>query len=162
MQISSYYNFTRIFLTVIMAVCLRIAPWPGLAATLNPDWILLVLIYWSIAIPERVGIFHAWIIGLFTDVLTGRPLGQHALAYSLVIYFCLILHKRFRQFPLPQQAFFILICLLSTQMLLFWLKNIQQPTQPHTSFWQSVLVGTLCWPLVYSTLRRIRLSRRSG
>lgn len=144
-----------------MAMCLRIVPWPGFLININPDWVLLVLIYWSIAIPERIGIFHAWTIGLLTDVLTGRVFGQYALAYTLIIYFCLMLHKRLRQFPLPQQGLFIFFCLLFSQMLLFWLKNIQQPAELHTSFWLPVFVGTLCWPLVYMALRRIRLSRRT-
>jgi rod shape-determining protein MreD len=151
----------RIILTIIMAMCLRIAPWPGFLSSINPDWVLLVLIYWSLAVPERVGIFHAWTVGLLTDVLTGRMFGQYALAYSLIIYFCLILHKRLRQFPLPQQGLFIFSCLLLSQMLLFWLKNIQHPTQLHISFWLPVFTGTLCWPLVYTLLRSVRLSRRT-
>lgn len=141
-------------------MCLRIAPWPGFLVGINPDWVLLVLIYWAIAIPERVGIFHAWTVGLLTDVLTGRVFGQYALAYSLVIYCCLMLHKRLRQFPLPQQALYIFFCLLFTEILLFWLKNIQQPSQLHASFWLPILTGTVCWPLIYKTLRRIRLSVR--
>ena len=86
MQMNNTVGFFRIILTLVMAMGLRIAPWPGEMAALNPDWVLLVLIYWSLAIPERVGIFHAWTFGLLTDVLTGRMLGQYALAYSLVIY----------------------------------------------------------------------------
>lgn len=152
---------SRIILTIFLATCLRIVPWPGFLSDINPDWILLVLIYWAIAVPERVGIFHAWSIGLLTDVLTGREFGQYALAYTLVIYVCLILHKRLRQFPLHQQGFFIFACLLFTQMLLFWLSNIQHPDQLHKSFWLPIFAGTLCWPLIYSVLRCVRLSRRT-
>jgi len=157
---NNYFNFSRIMLTIIMAMCLKIAPWPNSLANVNPDWVLLALIYWAIAVPERVGIFHAWTVGILVEVLTGRIFGQYALAYSLIIYFCLILHKRLRQFPLPQQALFIFFCLLFSQMLLFWLNHIQRPVQLHTSFWLPVFTGTFCWPLIYTTLRRIRLSRR--
>jgi rod shape-determining protein MreD len=158
---NSYTGSGRIILTIIIAMCLRIVPWPGFLTGINPDWVLLVLIYWAIALPERVGIFHAWTIGLLTDVLTGRLFGQYALAYSLIIYICLIMHKRLRQFPLHQQAFFIFFCLLFTQILLFWLKNIQHPAQLHSSFWLPVVTGTFCWPLIYIVLRRVRLSRRA-
>lgn len=160
-MMNSYAGFGRIFLTIVMAMCLRITPWPGFLSGINPDWVLLVLIYWAIAVPERVGIFHAWTIGLLTDVLTGRVFGQYALAYSLIIYLCLIMHKRLRQFPLPQQGLFIFSCLLFSQILLFWLKNIQHPTQLHASFWLPVFTGTFCWPLIYTALRRVRLSRRT-
>jgi len=156
---NNYHGFGRIILTIILAMCLRIVPWPNAIANINPDWVLLVLIYWTLAVPERVGIFHAWTVGLLTDALTGRLFGQHALAYSLAIYFCLILHKRLRQFPLPQQGVFIFLCLLLTQLLLFWLKNIQTPSQFHASFWLPVFTGTLCCPLVYTALRFVRLAR---
>ncbi|MGZ5044820.1 MAG: rod shape-determining protein MreD [Methylobacter sp.] len=158
---NTYFSLGRITLTIIMAMSLRIAPWPSFLASINPDWVLLALIYWAIAVPERVGIFHAWTVAILTEVLTGRVFGQYALAYSLIIYFCLILHKRLRQFPLPQQGLFIFLCLLFSQMLLFWLNNIQRPVQLQTSFWLPVFTGTLCWPLIYTTLRRIRLSRRT-
>lgn len=153
-----YYGFSRILVTLVIAMCLRIAPWPTAIAAFNPDWVLLALIYWSLALPERVGIFHAWTFGLLTDVLTGRLFGQYALAYSLVIYICLNLHRRLRQFPLIQQALFIFFCLLLSQLLLFLIKNLQHPAQLHGSFWLPVFTGTLCWPLVYTVMRFVRLS----
>jgi rod shape-determining protein MreD len=158
---NNYYGFGRIILTIVLAMCLRIAPMPGMMAAINPDWVLLSLIYWSLAVPERVGIFHAWAFGLLTDVLMGKLFGQYALAYSLVIYLCLKLHKRLRQYPLIQQGLFIFFCLLLSQLLLFWIKNLQHPSQLHPSFWLPVITGTLCWPLVYTMLRFIRLSRRA-
>lgn len=160
-MMNNHSGFSHIILTIIAAMCLRIVPWPGFLGDINPDWVLLVLIYWALAVPERAGIFNAWTFGLLTDVLTGRVFGQYALAYSLVIYCCLMLHKRLRQFPWPQQSSFVFFCLLFSQLLMFWLKNIQYPAQMHTSFWLPVLTGTLCWPLVYMALRRVRLSRRA-
>lgn len=158
-MMNSHFGFGRIILTIVVAMCLRIAPWPGFLTTMNPDWVLLTLIYWALAVPERAGIFNAWTVGLLTDVLTGRVFGQYALTYTLVIYCCLMLHKRLRQFPLPQQGLFIFFCLLFSQVLMFWLKNIQQPAQMQASFWLPVFTGTFCWPLVYTALRRVRLSR---
>ena len=160
MQTNNAAGFFRIVLTLVLAMCLRILPWTGDMAALNPDWVLLVLIYWSLAVPERVGIFHAWTFGLLTDVLTGRLLGQYALAYSLIIYLCLKLHKQLRQFPLLQQGLFIFFCLLLSQLLLFFIKNLQHPAQLHAAFWLPVFTGTLAWPLVYGALRYVRLSRR--
>ncbi len=159
-MMNNHASSSRIILTLLMAMCLRIVAWPGFLTSINPDWVLLVLIYWTVAVPERVGIFHAWTFGLLADVLTGRMFGQYALAYSLVIYCCLMLHKRLRQFPLPQQGLFVFFCLLFTQVLVFWLKNIQHPTQLHSSFWLPAFTGTLCWPLVYAALRRVRLRRK--
>jgi|CXWL01.1.fsa_nt_gi rod shape-determining protein MreD len=160
LPINNYYGFGRIIITIILAMGLRIASWPGLLNDLNPDWVLLALIYWSLAVPERVGIFHAWTFGLLTDVLTGRLIGQYALAYSLVIYICLKLHRRLRQFPLVQQGLFIFFCLLLSQLLLFLIKNLQHPAQLKAVFWLPVISGTVCWPLVFTILRFVRLSPR--
>jgi len=153
------YGFGRIILTLIFAMCLNIAPLPATLAVYNPDWVLLTLVYWSLAFPERVGIFHAWSFGLLNDVLTGRLFGQYALAYSLVIYICLLAHKRLRQFPFIQQSLFIFFCLLLSQLLLFFIKNVLQTAQLKPTFWLPVFMGTLCWPLVYTVLRFVRLSK---
>jgi rod shape-determining protein MreD len=161
MQMNNYVGFFRVMLTLVLAMSLRIAPWPGEMAALNPDWVLLVLIYWSLAIPERVGIFHAWTFGLLTDVLTGRLLGQYALAYSLVIYICLKLHKRLRQFPLLQQGLFIFFCLLLSQLLLFFNKK---PSTPGTTSRFFLATCLFRHPVLasgpYGVLRFVRLSRR--
>jgi rod shape-determining protein MreD len=157
MPMNNSYGFGRIIMTIIVAMCLKIAPLPTAFAIYNPDWVLLTLIYWSLAVPERVGVFHAWSFGLLVDVLTGRLLGQYALAYSLVIYLCLSLHRRLRQFPVFQQALFIFFCLLLSQLLLFFIKNINQTAELKPTFWLSVFVGTISWPLVYTVLRFVRL-----
>lgn len=155
------YSLGRILSTVAIAMILRIAPWPDFMVALNPDWVLLTLIYWTLALPERVGIFHAWTFGLLTDVLTGRLFGQHALAYSLISYACIKFHKRLRPFPLLQQQVFIFLFLLVSQLLLFWIKSLHTPGQLPAIFWLPVLTGTVCWPLVYKTLRFVRLLHNS-
>ena len=134
---------------------LNILPLSETIKNLNPDWVLLVLIYWTLAMPERIGVFNAWLLGVFVDVLTGRLIGMHGLTYALVSYACLKLHKRLRHYPIPQQSLFILFCLLSSQSIVFWIENIQNRTEFSFAFWLPVLMGTLVWPLVYSCLRFI-------
>lgn len=153
--------FCRVTLTIVLAMCLRIMPWSASLEVFNPDWVLLTLIYWSLALPERVGIFHAWLVGLLTDELTGQLFGQHALAYSLIIYACLKLHKRLRQYALLQQGAFIFCSLLLSHLLFFFIKNLQHPIQLTTDFWLPVLTGTVCWPLIYRVLRCVRLSKQA-
>ena len=144
------------FVTIILAMSLKILPLPIVLSNINPDWVLLALIYWTLAIPEKLGVFNAWIVGLLVDVLTGRLLGQHALAYALISYACLTLHKRLRQYPIPQQSLFIFCGLLFSQILIFWIENMQGPHEFTITFWLPVFMGTLFWPLVYSVLRYIR------
>ncbi|MFW5443852.1 MAG: rod shape-determining protein MreD [Methylococcaceae bacterium] len=140
------------FVTLMLAMCLKIIPLPHILISINPDWVLLALIYWTLETPEKVGVFNAMVVGILVDVLTGRLLGQHALIYVLISFTCLKLHKRLRHYPLPQKSLFIFVCLLFSQMLVFWIENIQTPTEFTWLVWLSVLTGTLFWPLVYSCI----------
>jgi rod shape-determining protein MreD len=158
MLVNNSYSFFRILITLIVAMTLKISPLPGIYGLMNPDWVLLTLIYWALAFPERVGIFHAWSFGVLTDVLTGRLLGQYALAYSIIIYLCFILHKQLRQFPLAHQALFVFCCLLLSQLLAFFIKNLIQTAEFKPVFWLPVIFGAFCWPLVYFLLRYVRLT----
>lgn len=147
-------------LVLIIAMCLRIVPLFEWMQFFNPDWVLLVLIYWSLAMPERFGVFNAWFTGLVTDVLTGRLLGQHALIYALVIFFCIKFHKRIRNYPLPQQSFVIFLCLLLAQSMVFWVESIKANTQLPLEYWMPVLTGTVVWPILSYLLTYLRsLSR---
>lgn len=143
-------------------MCLRVMPVPYVISILNPDWILLILVYWAWMLPYQKGVFTAWCIGLLTDVLTGRTLGEHALVYALISYFNIKLYKRLRQFPLIQQSGFIFACLLLSQLLIFLIENIQSPTVFSAAFWLPAVMGTLFWPFVYSALHFIRGIRHSN
>lgn len=153
--------FFQVAFTIAFAMCLRIAPWADDVALFNPDWILLTLMYWSVVIPERIGIFYAWSVGLLTDQLTSQLFGLHALSYSLIIYACLKLHKRLRQYPLSQQLLFVFFCLLIAQLMFFFLKNLQHPVQLSISFWFPIIAGTVCWFPLFTLLRTIRLPEQS-
>ena len=144
--------------TIILAMMLKIAPWPMPIPKLAPDWILLTLIYWSLEIPDRYGVITAWIIGLLTDVLTGRLLGQFALSYALLIYLCIKQHRRIKHSPVIQQGLFIMFILFLSRLIIFWTENLQHTTQFELSFWLPILTGTIVWPFIHSLLTRLRLA----
>lgn len=150
---NSYLSFA---MTVMVAMALRVLPLNDALEYFNPDWVLLVLIYWSLAAPEKYGVFNAWCVGLLVDVLTGRLLGQYALIYALVCYFCVKLHKRIRHYLLPQQSLFVFACLLFGQFIIFWIERMQASNQLPLAFWFAVVSGTFAWPLVYMALRYVR------
>lgn len=143
-------------LSLVFAMALRILPLPHELFVFNPDWTLLFLIYWIIAIPDRVGVGTAWLTGLFVDALTGRMLGQHALAYSVIAYASLRLYRRLRLYPLPQQSLWILLFLLISQFLVLWSQNIKNVHVLNWVYWLPSFTGAFAWPVVLVTLRRIR------
>lgn len=149
-----------IFLSLTVALLLTIVPLPEDLRLLRPDWVLLVLIYWAMALPHRVGVGIGWIMGLINDVLTGMLLGQHALAYCLVIFLTLKLHQRLRLYPLWQQAQSVLVLLALGQLLLLWINGmIGRPI--HTwLYWAPSLLGALLWPVLFVLLRGLRRAFR--
>lgn len=145
----------RYFVTLTIAISLKILPLSNFLTHFNPDWVLLVLIYWMLAAPEKIGIFNAWFVGLLVDVLIGRTLGQQALIYTLTSYTCLKMYKRLRQYSIRQQSLFVFCCLFGAQTLVFCMENIKGSAELNWSFLFSIIVGTLCWPLIYWLLQFI-------
>lgn len=149
-----------IILSVLVAFVLTNLPLPEALRPMRPDWVLLVLIYWCMALPHRVGVGFGWLAGLFTDVLTGMLLGQHALAYSLVIFLTLKLHQRLRLYPLWQQSLSILVLLALGQLLLLWINGMIGRPIHSWAYWMPSLLGALLWPLLFVFLRGLRRAFR--
>ncbi|MBI5463314.1 MAG: rod shape-determining protein MreD [Gammaproteobacteria bacterium] len=149
-----------IYITLLLALLLVNLPLPEGLRALRPDWVLMVLIYWAMALPHRVGVGIAWLLGLFTDVLTGMLLGQHALAYSVVIFLTLKLHQRLRLHPLWQQSLSILTLLALSQLLLLWINGMIGRPVHSWLYWLPSLLGALLWPLVFLLLRGVRRTFR--
>lgn len=153
----SRINATLVVLaSLAVAMVLRILPLPPSLALYNPDWVLLFLVYWVMAIPERVGVGYAWCVGLFADVLTGRMLGQDALAYAVVAYLCVKLHRSLRLYPLYQQSFSVFLLLLLGQLLVFWTQDTKAASVIGLSYWLPSCGGAVVWPAVLTGLRYVR------
>jgi len=151
-----HQNGGVILVLFLIALMLSVMPLPEWARDFRPQWVTLMLIYWCMALPQRVGLGTAWTLGVFEDVLTGSLLGQHALALSVTAYLTLRLHRRIRVFPLWQQSLSVFVLLLVDSLLSLWvIWATGQPT-PSLWYWMPTLVGTLLWPWFYIVLRDVR------
>ena len=106
-----------IILSLVGALLLTLLPMPTAAQMYRPEWVALVIVYWCLAAPERVGVGVAWGMGIVLDVITGALLGQHALALAVVAYIAVTLHRQARLFPLWQQAFMVMLLIIMELML---------------------------------------------
>lgn len=149
-----------IIISVVIAMGLSLLPLPSSLAVNNPDWLLLCLVYWALALPERVGVISAWLAGLVMDALTAHLLGQHAMAYALVIYLCIRIHRRMRLYPTVQQSISVFFYLTGSQIFLFWTGRLQGGQQQPAIAWLGIILGALMWFPVFFGLRWIR--RRFG
>src|SRR4029077_2915539 len=82
-------------------------------------WVLMVLIYWAMMTPYRISVGFAWVLGIIVDLLNGTVLGEHALAYTIVIYFVSKIHIRLRMYPLLQQGMSIFLFVLLYQFIIY-------------------------------------------
>ncbi|MDH5611707.1 MAG: rod shape-determining protein MreD [Gammaproteobacteria bacterium] len=148
---------TRIgVLTIIAAYMLAMMPLPDWAQAFRPDWVTLVLIYWTMALPDNIGVTVAWFAGLMLDVTHGALLGQHALGLVLVIYVIHAQHQRLRVASLLQQALVILFLLLIKQALVLWVSGIMGHAPDSWLYFMPSVTSAIFWPWVYIILRDLR------
>ncbi|MBI3140541.1 MAG: rod shape-determining protein MreD [Rhodocyclales bacterium] len=140
-----------ILLTLAGALFLNLIPL-GHAVGL-PDWVALVLAFWSVREPRRVGMGTAFLLGVLMDVADGSVMGQHALAYLPLAYGAAWLSRRILWFPLAQQALHILPMLLGAQLFMAVIRLAGGADFPGWGYFLSSLSGALLWsPLAYALL----------
>lgn len=145
-----------IAVTFAVAYALAMVRLPDTLATFRPDWVAMVLIYWSIATPSRVGPVIGWLAGLMLDVLRTSLLGQHALAFALIAYLAGQFHQRIRNFPLWQQSLVVLTLLAVASALIAWIQVTIASHEIPLGFWLTPVMSMLFWPFVFILLRDVR------
>jgi rod shape-determining protein MreD len=156
MTITPHRGGLIILASFILALILTILPLPEWARPFRPAWHSLVLIYWCIATPQRVGVGVGWFLGLTLDVMTNTLLGQHAMELAITAFIAVKLHRRMRLFPLWQQALGIFLLLILEETLsLIVMGAIHRPT-PTLSYWAPPLIGMFLWPWIFIILRDMR------
>tara|TARA_R110002167_G_scaffold9121_6_gene41550 strand:+ start:1381 stop:1869 length:489 start_codon:yes stop_codon:yes gene_type:complete len=145
-----------ILLSFMLALVLTEMPMPDVFEWGRPQWVALVLIYWVAALPHRVGPWYGWIIGLLLDILQGSLLGVHALSLALIAVIIRALHRRFRMYPLWQQALLVLVLVGLYQQFLNWGQSLQGARSDSLLFLLPSLVSAFIWPWVFVLLRSIR------
>ncbi len=149
-------RYLVIYLSFIVGMMLLILPLPDWVKMYRPDWVALILIYWSMALPKRVGLWTALIVGLLVDTLLGTLLGQHALALVVITYLNLNVYLRIRVLSLVQQSLYVFSLLVISQLIISWMNGIMGLTIPIESVFGAPFIGMLMWPWVFIILRDIR------
>jgi rod shape-determining protein MreD len=142
-----------IVFSLAVALLLNLLPLQDVALLLRPDFVALVVLYWSINQPQRVGMSVAFAMGLLMDVGDASILGQHALAYSVMAFIALLLHRRLRIFGLHKQAPQVGLLLLSAQLVMLLTGLLAGANLPGWDFFLASVSGTLLWPLLPALLK---------
>jgi len=149
-------NCWVIWFSFAVALLLSVAPMPNFMETGRPLWLALFITYWSLALPHRVGMASAWLLGLGEDVLYGTLLGQNAVILALITFLVLSLQQRLRMFPMWQQSMVLLVIFGVAQLVQLWLQALTGNRPPTLAFVLPALVSALLWPWVSVALRGVQ------
>lgn len=149
-----------IILALLVGLILSVMPMSTGLQPWRPEWALLILLYWVIALPHRVNIGTCFVIGLAMDILLGSNLGVHAAAFSFVGYVFANHYKRIRHFSLSQQALFVLLLVMVERSIVYLVEYyVNNASMPSTYFLPAVS-SAIMWPWLFLLLRKVR--RRFG
>ena len=153
-----------ILLTVLIAMLLAIVhlpeSWPGWLGWLRPNWLVLVVFFWVIELPHRLGLFAAWLAGIMLDALQGDPLGLNGFILATVTYVAWKLFERLRMYSMLQQCGVIFALVLGSELLRMLVIDLT-----HSRGWEwpvlfIPLTSMVAWPFVYILLLRLRTGAR--
>lgn len=147
-------------LSFALALALAALLLPEWAGPWRPDWPGLVLVYWCMAIPHRVGVASGFALGLLQDVMQGDLLGQNALSRVVLAYLTKLFHLRVRNYPLWQQAMSVAVLLAVNQGISVWIKGVLGTLVSPAGHFLPVLTSMLIWPWLFIVLRDLRRMAR--
>jgi len=158
------YRVSNIFIltSIVLALLLNSLPWEGVWLMLRPDFVALVLLYWCMHKPLRIGIGLSWCIGIFADVANASLFGQHALTYTVLAFCGIVLHRRLQMFTLHQQTTQVFAVLLLTYTV-FALLNWQANGYITWLYFLGCLTSTLLWvpiSILFQAMQRRFSSRQ--
>jgi rod shape-determining protein MreD len=138
-------NGAFIAFTIAFAFVLDIMPWGRVAGV--PDFLAVVLVFWNIHQPRKVGIGIAFLVGLLMDVHASALLGEQALAYSLLSYGAMSLHRRLPWFGVLGQMLHLLPLFLLSQLVTVVIRMALGAPFPGTDFFLQSVTSALLWPI---------------
>ena len=133
-------------LTLVLALVFNLLPWRDVIGL--PDMLALVLTFWCVHQPRKMGIGIAWFVGLLMDAGNGALLGQHAFAYAFLAFAAVSLHRRILWFSPWRQAAHVLVLLLATQMLMLAVRLVAGGVFPGLAYFAGTLIAAALWPTV--------------
>lgn len=143
----------NILISIILAMLLQVIVLPEILHYFRPQWLLLVLAYWSLESDRKVSIFIIWFLGILLDLLNGSLLGEHALSLVLSLYLWAKLERKMSMFSIWQQSLAVLVLNLIYLGLIYVIESLFSVAPGGFIYWISALSSTVLWILVSSVLK---------
>ena len=148
MQAPNTHPYIVIGLSLTIAMLLSVFPLPLNWAWFRPAFVALVVIYWSIVLPQHFSVGAAWLVGLIQDLVHYSVLGQHALALMAVAYVCSLSYQRIRNYALWQQSAWVFVLVGIHQLFWNWVHSLKGTAASPLFFLLPALVSALVWPII--------------
>jgi rod shape-determining protein MreD len=148
--------------SVLVALFLNGLPWGGVGLLLRPDFVALVMLYWCTHKPMRVGIGITWAVGILADVADASLFGEHALAYTVLAFGGIVLHRRLQMFDLRQQTIQVFGIFAMTYAV-YALANWQVNGYVVWPYFLGCLTSTLLWmplSIMFQAMGQMRADRK--
>lgn len=154
---SVIHSYRVIYITFFAALVCAIFPLPSILNAFRPDWMVLIIFYWVLALPQKISINHAFVLGLLLDLLLGSTLGMHALLFSLLAYLVSSNYQLIRYFTLVQTTLLLGLFILLYKLTLYWIASSLQDIVLHKHYFWPIFTSMLIWPWFFLFMRFIRL-----
>lgn len=150
------FKFLVLVFLFIVAFVLEIMPWPSGFQGLRPAWIALLLLYWTLALPNNFSIGIAFLAGIVWDLLLGSILGIHALVLSVAIYFVLKHHLILRNLSLWLQSLLVMAYIVLIRLFIFLVEVILHGATFNSQEMLGAIISGVLWPWIFLLMRQIR------
>lgn len=139
-------------ITAVIALILTVLPMPGWLNLVRPGFLVLTVLYWSIASPRTGGVALGFFAGLMLDVFQGPILGEHAMALCLVSYIAVREHQKIRSKPAFQQSLIVFAALLTYEFIAFAIDGWSGHPINSPYRWLHTATGAIVWAPVAAVL----------
>ncbi|WP_348666606.1 rod shape-determining protein MreD [Arsenophonus symbiont of Ornithomya chloropus] len=145
-----------IWLSFLVAIILEQMPCPKQFIYYKPAWLILILIYWVMALPHRISVGSGFFLGIVMDLIQGITLGIHALTNSMICYLVSYKYQLFRNMEMWQQSFVIFGLSVIMNFTIFLIEFFSSIVLFHPEIFLNCLINGVLWPWIFVFLRKVR------
>ena len=145
-----------IVISVVIGSVLMVYPVSYFLSGWRPTFMLLIMLFWVMCQPAWCGVWFAFMVGIFTDLLMEYPLGLNAMSFVLIAFFARFFTRE-RRIMTQTNLWMIAIIAIAFHLLLMWLLLVMSGNEMGIlRHWQALLGSALIWPVVYWSLKKWR------
>ncbi|MDH2997780.1 rod shape-determining protein MreD [Pasteurellaceae bacterium LFhippo2] len=156
MRTNAIFQILVLAFIFTIAFVLEIMPWPVGFQGLRPMWISLVLIYWALALPNKISVGTAFVAGIVWDLILGSILGVHALVLSIAIYFVAKHHLILRNLSLWLQSLLVIVYIAAIRLAIFVVEFVLHSANFNSQEMIGAVISGILWPWIFLLMRQIR------